>query len=85
MIVRLLRIAAIATALAMLSRLSAQAGEARGNEPVAGIAWTFGVLAVFFGLRALVIERTKGVEENFQKDLLWGLTAGSIVALLLRL
>lgn len=83
--VRLLRIAAIAAALLWMFTLSQRAGAVRGNEPVPGLSWALSVLSLIFTAGAIVTERSRGPEANLQKDLLWGLAAGSVLTILSRL
>ena len=82
MLIRVLRIGTIAVGLALLFHLSRAASLVRGNEEVPGVSWALGVLTVLFGVRALVTEATQGAAANLQKDLLWGLSAGGVLALL---
>jgi len=84
MILRLLRIGAIGLGFAGIFALSRQATLARGGEDVPGISWTLGLLSVIFGAGAMATERTRGPEANLQKDMLWGFTAGGIIAILTR-
>lgn len=81
---RLLRVAVIAVALRALFDLSQRVSAASGHERVAGIEWALGALSVLFFLRALATEYSHGPEANFQKDLLWGLAAGGVLAILSR-
>ena len=85
MILRALRIAAIAVVLPLLFALSQRVSEARGQEPIPGINWALGVVSVIFLVRAAVSERFRGPEANLQKDLLWGVAAGGIVTIISRL
>jgi hypothetical protein len=82
--VRYLRIAVVAGALVLLYNLSQQAGEVLGNEPVPGMAWSLGALSVVFLFRAAVTEYGRGPEADLQKDFLWGLGAGGLLAILSR-
>ena len=82
---RLLRIAAVAVALRFLFDLSQRVTAAGGHEQVAGVEWALGALSILFFLRALATEYSQGPEANVQKDLLWGLTAGGVLAILSRL
>jgi len=84
MILRGLRIAAVGGGLTLLFHLSQQAGAVRGNEEVPGLSWALAVVSLLFLVRAIVTERTRGPEDDLQKDLLWGLSAGAIVTILLR-
>jgi hypothetical protein len=81
---RWLRIGLFAVALVVLFNLSQEIGALRGNEPVPGLEWSFGVLALVFLFRAAVTEYGRGPEANLQKDVLWGLGAGGILAILSR-
>ena len=84
MVLRLLRIAAVAGGLTYLFHLSQQAGAVRGNEVVPGRLWAIGVVSLLLLVRAIVTERTRGPEDTLQKDLLWGLSAGGVVTILLQ-
>ena len=84
MIIRLLRIAAVALGFACLFAWSRQLTLARGGEDVPGISWALGVLSLIFLASAVVSERTRGPEASFQKDMLWGLAAGGIITMLTR-
>ena len=81
---RSLRITVIAIALPVLFAISQRLSEARGNEPVAGLSWALGVISVLFLVRAVVTERTQGPEQSLQKDLLWGLSAGGVLTIIIR-
>jgi hypothetical protein len=85
MLLRLVRIAAIALGFAFIFLLSRQATAARGGEDLPGISWTLGVLSVIFTASAIASERTRGPEANLQKDFLWGLAAGGVLVILSRL
>jgi hypothetical protein len=82
---RVLRIAGIGAVLAYLFHLSHQAGLARGNEEVPGILVAIGVLSLLFFLRALVTELVDEKRSTLQKDFLWGLCAGGVATILIRL
>ena len=81
---RTVRIAGIGTVIIWLFRLSHQAGLARGNEEVPGLLAAIGVVSLLFFVRALLAE-FQGPASDLQKDLLWGLTAGGVVTILMRL
>ena len=85
MVLRLVRIAAIAIGFAFIFLLSRQATAARGGEDLPGISWTLGVLALIFTGGAIASERTRGPEANLQKDFLWGLAAGAVIVIVSRL
>jgi hypothetical protein len=85
MILRALRIAAVTVVLPLLFTVSQRLSEARGHEPVPGINWALGVVSAIFLVRAAVTERFRGPEANLQKDLLWGVAAGAIAAVICRL
>jgi hypothetical protein len=85
MLVRALRIAAVTGVLPLLFAVSQRVSERRGNPPIPGINWALGVLLVIFLVRAVVTERVRGPEINLQKDVLWGVVAGSIVTIISRL
>lgn len=78
---RLLRIAVIAGALAVLFVSSQAATAARAGETVPGVRWAVGVLSALFLVRAIVTEWTRGPEEDLQKDILWGLGVGGVAGL----
>jgi len=84
-VLRAVRITAIAVVLAALFSLSQQIGAARGNEPVPGIGWALGVLSAIFLVRAVITERTQGPEMTLQKDLLWGVGLGGLLAVVSRI
>ena len=77
---RLLRIVLFASAIPILSAVSQQVSRARGNEPVAGTAAALAVVAVLFLVRAAITEWGSGTERALQKDLLWGIGGGALVA-----
>lgn len=85
MLLRLIRITAIAFGFAFIFLLSRQATAARGGEDLPGISWTLGVLSLIFTASAIASERTRGPEANLQKDFLWGLAAGGVLVILSRL
>ena len=85
MVIRTLRIAAFTVVLPLLFAVSQRVSERRGNPPIPGINWALGVLLLIFLVRAVVTERFHGPEMNLQKDLLWGVVAGSIVTIISRL
>lgn len=85
MILRLLRIVALGLGLAFLFRLSHEATIARGQEPVAGMSWAIGVVSLLLLVRAIIMERTRDARDNLQKDLLWGLSLGGMLTVLMRL
>jgi hypothetical protein len=84
LLLRLLRIIAIAFGFAFLFALSRYATVARGGEDLPGISWALGVLAAIFGASAIASERTRGPEASLQKDFLWGLAAGCIITVITR-
>jgi hypothetical protein len=75
---RLLRIAAIAIAFALVFTASQQATLARYGETTPGLRWAIGVLTVLFLAGAWATERTHGPDANVRKDMLWGLAAGGV-------
>ncbi len=84
-ILRLIRIAAIALGFACLFALSRYATLVRGGEDLPGISWTLGVLSAIFTASAVVSERMRGPDTSAAKDVLWGLAAGGIITILVRL
>jgi hypothetical protein len=82
--IRFLRIATLAIVVPVLFTWSQRVSEARGNEPVPGLSWALGVVSVLFLVRAAVTEWGRGPEDNLQKDLLWGVTAGAIITIISR-
>jgi hypothetical protein len=82
MIARLLRIAAVLTALPILFEISQRVGEAQGNPPLPGILVALGVLSFLFLVRAAVSEAAGVAVSTPQKDLLWGLGIGGVVTIL---
>ena len=83
--VRLMRIAGIAAGLAYLFHRSHQASLARGHGDVPGMLVAIGVLSFLFFVRALVMENTEATASGVQKDLLWGLSVGGVLTILMRL
>jgi hypothetical protein len=87
--IRFVRIVGLATILAFLFRLSAQAAIARGNENVPGYSIALAIVTALFFVRAIATEYTGKVTStkpvpDQQKDVLWGITLGTFVALLAR-
>jgi hypothetical protein len=85
LLLRLLRIIAIAFGFAFLFALSRYATAAWGGDDLPGISWALGVLSAIFSASAIVSERTRGPEASLQKDFLWGLAAGCIITVISRL
>ena len=85
MLLRSIRIAAIAGTLALLFEVSRRAGIARGNGELPGLLYAIGVLAAIFFVRAAATEATQGPEANKQKDFLWGLCLGAVTTILVRI
>jgi hypothetical protein len=82
---RTIRILGIAIGLAALARLSQQAGQALGNQDVAGYAVALAIVSLLFGIRAAASEFTdSGISEG-RRDFLWGVSLGSFIAMLARL
>ena len=84
MLLRLVRIAAIALGFMCIFALSRQATAAHGGEDLPGISWTLGVLSLIFLGSAAVAERRGDAAAAMQKDLLWGLGAGGMIVVILR-
>lgn len=84
-LLRLVRIAAIAFGFAFVFAFSRYATAARGGEDLPGISWALGVCCALFIASAIVSERTRGREANLQKDVLWGLAAGGLITIISRL
>ena len=82
---RTLRILGIATTIAFLFRLSRQLSESWGNEQVEGYTVAVGVVALLFFVRAAVTEYAAKDVPVAQKDILWGLSLGAFVSLVVRL
>jgi hypothetical protein len=82
--VRALRIVAVAAALPAAFAISRRIGEASGNPQLPGTFWAVGVVSTLFLVRALLAEYSRGPEANRTKDLLWGLTAGGWLTVLIR-
>jgi len=83
--VRLVRIAAIAGALVYLFEWSRQQGIAKGNGEVPGMLAAIGALSFLFFVRAFLMEASESSATGLQKDLLWGLCAGGVITIVLRL
>ena len=81
---RALRIGALTCVLPLVFWVSRRVSEARGQEPVPGLSWALGVVAVLFLVRAAATEWERGPEANLQKDLLWGLAGGAILTIVSR-
>jgi hypothetical protein len=81
---RALRIAAVAAAVPLVFSVSQRVGAASGNEEVPGLFWAIGVLSFIFLLRAVATEWSAGPEAVRMKDLLWGLSAGGWLTVLIR-
>jgi hypothetical protein len=84
MALRIVRIVGFGAGLAYLFHLSQQAGIKRGNEELPGMLWAIGVISLLFFVRALVTEKMQSDTSVLQRDVLWGLTAGGIITILLR-
>jgi hypothetical protein len=84
-LLRFLRIIAIALGFAFVFAFSRYATLERGGQDLPGISWALGVLSAIFTASAIVSERTRGPEASLQKDFLWGLAAGCIVTIVARL
>ena len=82
---RFVRIGAIGGVLTYLFHLSRQAGLARGQPEPPGMLWAVGVLTFLFFIRAVLSETTMGTEADRQKDFLWGLAAGGVTTITIRL
>jgi hypothetical protein len=84
-ILRLIRIGAIALGFACLFALSRYFTAVRGGEDLPGVSWALGVLSVIFTTSAAVSERIRGSEADLHKDVLWGLAVGCIITVISRL
>ena len=84
-LLRFLRIIAIALGFAFVFAFSRYATLERGGQDLPGISWALGVLSAIFTASAIVSERTRGPEASLQKDFLWGLAAGCIITIISRL
>ena len=82
---RFVRIGAIGGVLTYLFHLSRQAGLARGQPEPPGILVALGVLTLLFFIRAVLSETTMGTDADRQKDFLWGLVAGGVTTIAIRL
>jgi amino acid transporter len=82
---RILRIAGIALAFVVVFTISQRATLARTGETVPGIGWALGALSVFFLVGAFATESTQGPEADVRKDLLWGLGAGGLLSIAVRI
>ena len=82
---RSVRIGTFAIFLLGLFEFSRRVSEKLGNEEVPGLIAAIGVLAVLFSVRAVVSESAMGPEANRQKDVLWGLSIGCWVTIVIRL
>lgn len=84
-LLRFLRIIAIALGFAFVFAFSRYATLERGGQDLPGISWALGVLSAIFTASAIISERTRGPEASLQKDFLWGLAVGCIVTIVARL
>jgi len=82
---RILRIFGIATLIAFLFRLSQDVSRSWGNEDVEGYTVAVGVVALLFFVRALATEYAGKDVADAQKDILWGLSLGAFVSMVVRL
>ena len=82
---RLVRIGAIGGILAYLFDLSRKAGLAKGEPEPPGMLVAIGIVSFLFFIRAVLSETTMGTDADRQKDFLWGLTAGGVATILIRL
>lgn len=82
---RTLRILGIATLIAFLFRLSQDVSKSWGNEDVEGYTVAVGVVALLFFVRALATEYAGKDVAVAQKDILWGLSLGAFVSMVVRL
>ena len=85
MVLRIVRIIAITLGFVFIFSLSHQATLARGGEDLPGFNWALGVLTVIFSASAIFSERTRGSDMNLQKDFMWGMSAGGLITLIVRL
>jgi len=83
-LLRSARICGITALIVWLFRVSHEVGLASGNEEVPGLLAAIGVVSVLFLVRAIVAE-FQGPASDLTKDLLWGLSAGGVITILLRL
>jgi len=84
-LLRTIRIIAIALGFACVFALSRYATFTRGGEDLPGISWALAALTVIFTASAAVSERMRGPEASVAKDVLWGLAAGALITILARL
>ena len=84
-VLRLIRIAAIALGFASLFALSRYVTAVRGGEDLPGVSWALAVASAVFTASAAVYERIRGPETSLYKDVLWGLAAGGIISVIARL
>ena len=81
---RLGRIAGIAIVFATIFNLSQRATIARYGEATPGTIWAVGALTFFFLVGAFASERSQR-ETDVRRDVLWGLAAGGLVGIAIRL
>jgi len=84
-VLRLIRIVAIALGFACLFALSRYFTAVRGGEDLPGVSWALAVLSALFTASAAVSERIRGPEAAVHKDVLWGLALGGIISVIARL
>jgi len=81
-ILRVLRIAAVAAILIFAFVLSQRITLAREGETAPGLAAALSVLSLLFLVRAIVTEKARGPGPSLEKDVLWGLSLGGIGAVI---
>jgi len=78
---RLVRVGGVAALVALLFNVSQAMTIAREGRTAPGIGWAVAVVTLLFLVRAIVTEKSRGPEANFEKDTLWGVAAGGVAAL----
>ncbi len=81
---QLLRAGAIALGFFYIFVLSRRATLARGGEDLPGMSIALGLLSLIFFAGAIAADRIRGADARLQTDLLWGLGAGCVLAILWR-
>ena len=81
---QLLRAGGIALGFLYIFVLSRRATFARGGEDLPGMSIALGLLSLIFFAGAIAAERVRGADARLQTDVLWGLGAGCVLAILWR-
>jgi len=83
--IRTVRIVGTATLLSFLARLSQQLSQAWGQEDVGGYSIALAIVSGIFLVRAAASEFASTDVHVIQRDILWGLSLGAFMAMVVRL